>query len=354
MAIPSRDRDAELLAGDENRLPQRRFDPLRDVDRGLGRLDAFKQDRELVPSKPGDRVARPKVSVQAARGLDEEFVPNRVREAVVDQLETVDVHEQNGVARPGPECAGQRDAEPVHKKGAVGQAGERVVKGVVAQLFLGRLPVGDVGHAPGHPQRVPLAVPDGKAAVEDPPIVPVLVAHPVLDLEMLRLAREMGVDQRPHGFQVIGVDALEPGLVGTAELSVQVAQDLLPARTEVKVVGDHVPVPDPVIGPLDRKRVAFAALAQLGQCGVVRDRVADRSLKKRRVELVLREEVGHAQLGRLQVQVREVGLPGEHDHRGDVVAECFRDQAEAGLRTEPVVDQIDVVAALQDGGARLS
>ncbi len=55
--------------------------PLGDLHRGLGRVDLFEQDRELVAAEPGDRVAGPKVGVETARDGDQELIPDGVGEA---------------------------------------------------------------------------------------------------------------------------------------------------------------------------------------------------------------------------------------------------------------------------------
>ena len=63
----------------------------------------------------------------------EQLVAGEVPEAVVDQLEAVEVEEQHG-EQVAPAAAGpvERALQPLHEEGAVGQAGERIVGPPVA------------------------------------------------------------------------------------------------------------------------------------------------------------------------------------------------------------------------------
>ena len=72
-------------------------------------------------------------SRQAPADVDEQLVAGAVAEAVVDDLEAVEVEEQHGDARP---ALGARQGlrEPVDEERPVGQAGERVVEGLAGEL----------------------------------------------------------------------------------------------------------------------------------------------------------------------------------------------------------------------------
>ena len=91
------------------------------------------------------------VSSQPARGRAQQLVAGGVAEAVVDGLEVVEVDEQTAASR---RCgAGARAArrQAILEQRAVGQAGEAVVEGLVAQLLEQREALGDVAHV----ERIP-------------------------------------------------------------------------------------------------------------------------------------------------------------------------------------------------------
>ena len=108
--------------------------------------DVLEQHGELVAAEPRDGVAGAQRGRDAPGERDQQVVADRVAEAVVDELEAVDVQEQH-------RAAGLRDRAatrcriwltPVHEQGPVGQAGERVVQRVVLEAQLGDAAVGDV------------------------------------------------------------------------------------------------------------------------------------------------------------------------------------------------------------------
>ena len=75
----------------ENGARQRVLNPERD---GVGlRLVAepVQQNRELVAAEPGERVARPQARLEPPRHGDEQRVADQVAEAVVHDLEAIEV-----------------------------------------------------------------------------------------------------------------------------------------------------------------------------------------------------------------------------------------------------------------------
>ena len=83
-------------------------------------------------------------ALQARGGGLEQAVAGGVAERVVDVLEAVEVEEQHRDARVLPARAHDRARQALRQQRAVGQAGEGVVVGEVAQFLLGALLVGDV------------------------------------------------------------------------------------------------------------------------------------------------------------------------------------------------------------------
>ena len=84
---------------------------------------------------PGRRTAG-----DAARERDQQPVADSVAEAVVDELEAVDVEEEDGAAerRVARRCGCSDAARRSMNSARFGQAGERVVQRVVDQPLLAR------------------------------------------------------------------------------------------------------------------------------------------------------------------------------------------------------------------------
>src|SRR5207302_9777460 len=119
---------------------------------GLGTGDVLEQDGELVAAEAPHQVLGPYARAQTLGHLDKKVVADLVPEAVVDQLEAVQVEEQDGDGDPPAPHPGQAPPQAVVEGGAVGQGGQVVVVGVVGQLLLEVLAVGDVvevGHDAG-------------------------------------------------------------------------------------------------------------------------------------------------------------------------------------------------------------
>src|SRR5207302_2499426 len=76
--------------------------------------------------------------------LGQQLVTGGVAEAVVDQLEVVQVHIEDGSPVAAPAGTRQRLSDTVVEELTVGKAGERVVEGLVPEGLLERLAVGDV------------------------------------------------------------------------------------------------------------------------------------------------------------------------------------------------------------------
>ena len=76
--------------------------------RGFGRLHVLEQDRELVAGQARDHVRLAHAAAQAARDLLQHLVAGEVAQAVVDDLEAVDVDVEQAEAvarRRAASCA---------------------------------------------------------------------------------------------------------------------------------------------------------------------------------------------------------------------------------------------------------
>ena len=132
---PERDADARrcahFLTVDRHRLPQTRNQALGHGHR-LGLANSLQQHRELVPTQPGYRVVWPGLRRQSLTDGQQYGVAAAMPKAVVDHLEVVQIHEEDGDGRG----AIQRPGQPIQKERPVRQTGQRVVERLVGQLGL--------------------------------------------------------------------------------------------------------------------------------------------------------------------------------------------------------------------------
>ena len=139
------------FSSDDRRL-QGLHHPLGDLDRLHLLLGPVDQDRELVAAEAGGGVHRAHAVLQAAAHLLQDLVAGVVAERVVDVLEVVHVHEQDGHRHVLAALGGERVTDAVAEQGAVGQAGEDVVEGLVLELGLEGLALADVAHVQHDPR----------------------------------------------------------------------------------------------------------------------------------------------------------------------------------------------------------
>ena len=123
-------RGEDLLIRDVERAGQLPLDGLGDL-RGLEFLaEIIEQNGEFVSAQPRDRVVGANAGFEPFSDRYEQFIAHEMPKAVVDDFEAVDVKKQQGeqtVRMLVRMTSGHR--QPLHKVGAVGQAGERVVHG---------------------------------------------------------------------------------------------------------------------------------------------------------------------------------------------------------------------------------
>ncbi len=104
------------------------------------------QDRELVAAQAGDHVLRAHRGHDALGHLHQQLVAGGVADAVVDQLEPVQVQEQHREGHAVAQLrALDRAGHAVEQVGAVGQPGEGVVQGLVGEALLGAHALADLG-----------------------------------------------------------------------------------------------------------------------------------------------------------------------------------------------------------------
>ncbi|CAH0318684.1 hypothetical protein SRABI112_05207 [Pseudomonas mediterranea] len=126
-----------FLQGVENALGQ---------DRCLPRLrTVFHQHGKFIAAQAGQGHPRHEELLEPLGHAFEQLVAHRVSEAVIDVLEMVQVHQQQGAAALVQLRRGQGLFRAVGKQHAVGQAGQRIVMGQVRQFVLRILDRTDVG-----------------------------------------------------------------------------------------------------------------------------------------------------------------------------------------------------------------
>ena len=202
--------DEHLGAGDRERVSQGVDEALgRGVRLGVGR-QLLEQDAELVAAPPADRVAGTHAGGEARRDLLEEQVAGDVPEGVVDALEPVEVEVQHGERSSPTGRLLERVLEAVCEQRAVGEVRERVVEGLVRELVLERLALGDVACVEDDAGDVGVVE---QARAEDLGVTPraVAAADAQLGGDVRPLSVHRRVDERGEADMVVEVHEVEVG-----------------------------------------------------------------------------------------------------------------------------------------------
>src|SRR5436190_2802521 len=171
----------------------------------LGRERLRENDRELIAAEASGRVAGSDRLLDPLADLLEHLVAEVVAPPVVDRLEVVEVDvEQTGrLALLVPEL--DRVAEALVEEGPVGEAGQRVVEGLLPQLQFGLALARDVEEVALEVERLTVVVEDDDPFVAKPDDSAAAGDQAVLDAERLvRLMRmRMGGE---HALAVVLVE----------------------------------------------------------------------------------------------------------------------------------------------------
>ena len=117
------------------RLRHGRQQPIGDRLRVRRGAHAVEQDREFVAAQPRQRgfaldarhrVRRAQRRLQPPRQADQQFVAGEMTQAVVDQLEAIDVEEEHREARAAAARAADQAFEAIHEQHAIRQARQRI------------------------------------------------------------------------------------------------------------------------------------------------------------------------------------------------------------------------------------
>ncbi len=124
-------------------------DTVGDRDRLLLVGEAVDEDAELVAAEAGDDVAGAQVGAQARCHGTQQSIAGVVAEAVVDQLEVVEVEEEDPDRRAGGGRPVEGLVEGVDEAEPVRQPGQGVVQDAVAQRLVGGMALDRVGEDVG-------------------------------------------------------------------------------------------------------------------------------------------------------------------------------------------------------------
>jgi hypothetical protein len=142
-AEAGREHDLVAVQGDRRRQSlQHALSDRLGLDLHVARL--VDEDRELVTAETGHGVATAHHPEQPSRDVLQETITGLVAQSVVHVLEAVEVDVDDPRIERCPCAARQRVLDPVTEERPVRQAGQRVVEGLVHELLLRLLPIGDV------------------------------------------------------------------------------------------------------------------------------------------------------------------------------------------------------------------
>jgi hypothetical protein len=109
-------------------------DLVRHTDRA-GVSTGEERDCELVAAQTRHGVAVAESLLQPAADLDEEVVAEVMAQRVVDLLEAIEVHHDHPDQFGAPACVGDGLFQPIEEERAVRESGQRVVRGLKADLL---------------------------------------------------------------------------------------------------------------------------------------------------------------------------------------------------------------------------
>ena len=111
---------------------------------------AFQHHHEFIATQATHDILLAHVGDQALGHLDQQPVADIVALRVVQGLELIQVQDQQRAELAAAMAGAQGLAQPIHQQAPVGQPGERVEIGQVADLLLHPLALGDVAHQAQH------------------------------------------------------------------------------------------------------------------------------------------------------------------------------------------------------------
>ena len=132
---PNAAADHDFLTQHRQRDLERLDDPVGDRHCPIEPCVVLEEDRELVAAEPGRQVVGPDAALDAFGDRGEKAIAGGVTEGVVDDLEVVEVQEEHDEPA-AVALRGEPDVDLLREHQAVGQPGQWVVIGLVAELLL--------------------------------------------------------------------------------------------------------------------------------------------------------------------------------------------------------------------------
>ena len=181
------------------------------------------ENRELVAAEPRDQVLGAQKRPHAPGELDQQGVPRAVAEAVVDQLEPVEVEEQHAEAAIAvPPHGRDRAGELFDEVVAIREVGEVVVVRDVLQPGFGPPPCGDVLQLQDEAVRQRGLRGEDRAVERDPDVEPPAVRAPQLGGERRLVAVQDTVHLAPQRRLVVRMKHLPD--IDAGELALRATQ----------------------------------------------------------------------------------------------------------------------------------
>ena len=183
---------------------------------------------------------------QAAANLDQNLIADGRAHGVIEHFEGIEIHEQDGVlALRAAACTIKQMLQAIEEETAVGQSGQRVVIGIVLQLFFGSFALGDVAIHDDQFRDLAFLIADSAGERFQNPPGTVFVADAVFELSSdSRAARLAGCLQ--HLEAIVRVDLLEGR--GFPQFGRGIAENSLVGGTVVKAMSFDVDQRDQVGG----------------------------------------------------------------------------------------------------------
>ena len=312
----------DLVPGHRERALEHPDDAVGDAADVLGVADVVQQHGELVAAQARGEVAGLERAEQASGDRLQQLVADRVPERVVDRLEVVEIQEEDRVVAP---ARGQQLAEPIEEERAVGQAGQRVVEGLVLEAALELAQLGDEVLEAVVLQRDARVV--GQRA-EEGEVVAVEAAHRAAvgdeeGADDARLARERGEHGALHAAAGQGRVEQRIGQRALEQPRGRVAVDERVQGIGHVAIGEHHRLDGPAL--LDRRAQRLRALVggQQDDLGEVAAEDVQRALQQPRDaggDVRRAREQARDLMQELEALVLaplgHVGAVGEHDGRG--------------------------------------
>ena len=130
-------RGENLLVSDLERRREVLLDAVRHPECVTDVAEVIEQNTKFVPAHSSERVDRAETGLESLRHRDQQLIAHHVPEAVVDQVETIEVQDQHREQVVGMALgAAQRLLDQVEQQKPVWQAGERILQRSAEGLLL--------------------------------------------------------------------------------------------------------------------------------------------------------------------------------------------------------------------------